>query len=309
MRLVTSLADMRALARDLRAQSRRVALVPTMGALHAGHLSLMQTACDEGNRLVVSVFVNPTQFGPGEDFNRYPRDLDRDFERLERIAPDVVFAPSAEEVYAPGFSTYVEPGPVAARWEGASRPGHFRGVCTVVLKLFNVINPDVAYFGQKDFQQAVIIRQMIADLNLPVRLVVCPTVREPDGLAISSRNAYLAGEDRQAAPVLHRSLRSAQKMFQDGETRATELLAVLCGMIRSERRASLDYAAIVDSTSLQPVQQVAPGTVALVAARVGAVRLIDNVVFGPAEATETELIELAMPRYSSAQEPRQSGSV
>jgi pantoate--beta-alanine ligase len=309
MRLVTSLADMRALARDLRGPGRAVALVPTMGALHAGHLSLMQRACDEGNRLVVSVFVNPTQFGPGEDFNRYPRDLDRDFERLERIAPDVVFAPSAEEVYAPGFSTYVEPGPLAARWEGASRRGHFRGVCTVVLKLFNVINPEVAYFGQKDFQQAVVIHQMVADLDLAVRLVVCPTVRDPDGLAISSRNTYLDAQDRQAAPVLYRSLRSARKMFQDGETRTTELLAILCGVIRTERRASLEYAAIVDSTSLQPVQQVAPGIVALVAARVGAVRLIDNLIFGPAEATETELVKLAMQRYSPAQKPPKSASV
>jgi pantoate--beta-alanine ligase len=294
MHLVTSLAEMRAWARELRGSGAAVALVPTMGALHAGHLSLMEKARDEGYRLVVSIFVNPTQFGPSEDFNRYPRDLDRDLERLKAIQPDMVFAPSAEEMYPAGFSTYIDPGPLATQWEGASRPGHFRGVCTVVLKLFNIIAPDFAYLGQKDFQQTVVIRQMAADLNLPVAFVVCPTVREPDGLAISSRNAYLDAEDRQAAPVLYRSLYNARQMFRNGETRAAELFAALHAVIRGEPRAFLDYAAIVDSASLEPIQQVASGNVALLAARVGPVRLIDNLILGPAKATETELIELAM---------------
>lgn len=302
MRTVTSLADMRVLARDLRGSGAVVTLVPTMGALHTGHLSLMQRARDEGNRVVVSIFVNPAQFGPGEDFNRYPRDLERDLELLRPIRPDAVFVPPPEDMYAPGFSTYVDPGPLAALWEGASRPGHFRGVCTVVLKLFNVINPEVAYFGQKDFQQAVIIRQMAVDFNLAVRLAVCPTVREPDGLAISSRNAYLDAADRQAAPILYRSLQSARQMFEGGETRASVLLAALHSVIRGEPRASLDYAAIVDSTSLEPAQQVAPGCAALIAVRVGAVRLIDNLIFGPAERTETELIKLAVGDLPSAKE-------
>jgi len=298
MRLVTSLAEMRAVARDLRRYGGPAGLVPTMGALHAGHLSLMQRARDEGHKLVVSIFVNPTQFGPSEDFNRYPRDLEGDLVRLDAVQPDIAFAPSAEEMYAPGFSTYVDPGLLAKQWEGASRPGHFRGVCTVVLKLFNIIEPEVAYFGQKDFQQVVITRRMVADLSSAVSVAVCPTVREADGLAISSRNAYLDTQDRQAAPVLHRSLCRAQQMFEDGETRTTELLAAIRHVIAGEARVSLDYAAVTDSVSLQPVQQVAPGNVALLAARIGAVRLIDNLIFGPEGAAATDLIELAMPRSS-----------
>jgi len=296
MRVVAPLDEMRALARDLRSQGRVVTLVPTMGALHAGHLSLMQRARESGGALAVSIFVNPTQFGPGEDFMRYPRRLERDLERLESVQPDVLFVPSVEEMYTPGFSTFVDPGALATQWEGASRPGHFRGVATVVLKLFNVINPEVAYFGQKDFQQVVVIRRMLADLNLAVRLVVCPTLREPDGLAISSRNGYLDLGDRQAALVLHESLQRVRNMFLEGETRADALLAAMREVISAETRASLDYAAIVDSVSLQPVLQAVPGNVALIAVRLGAVRLIDNVILGPRKATEADLIELAMQR-------------
>jgi pantoate--beta-alanine ligase len=295
MGLVTSPVEMQALARNLRRQGGAVTLLPTMGALHAGHLSLMQRAREHGGALIVSIFVNPTQFGPEEDFGHYPRDLDRDLKRLESMRPEAVFAPSAEQMYPRGFCTYVEPGPLAAQWEGASRPGHFRGVATVVLKLLNIINPEIAYFGQKDFQQAVVIREMITDFNLAVRLVVCPTVREPDGLAISSRNAYLSAEDRRAAAVLYRSLERARTMFQNGDTRADALLAAMQDVIADEPRVSLDYAAIVDSVSLQPLPQVMLGNVALIAARVGGVRLIDNLIFGPGEATETELIELATP--------------
>jgi pantoate--beta-alanine ligase len=271
-----------------------------MGALHAGHLSLMQRVRERTHALVVSIFVNPTQFGPGEDFTRYPRDLDRDLERLQPMRPDAVFTPRANEMYAPGFSTYVDPGPLAARWEGASRPGHFRGVATVVLKLFNLINPEIAYFGQKDFQQVAVIRQMVADFNLAVRLVMCPTVREPDGLAISSRNAYLDSEDRQAAPVLYRSLRRVQNMFQDGDTGADALLTALHEVICGEPRVSLDYSAIVDSVSLEPVLHVVPGNVALIAARLGAVRLIDNLIFGLPEGTQTERSDLAMRSSSDS---------
>lgn len=291
MRLVTSLAEMQALGRS----GATTALVPTMGALHAGHLSLMQRARDQDHRLVVSIFVNPTQFGPSEDFHRYPRDLHSDLQQLQTVGPELVFAPAAEEMYAPSFSTYVDPGPLASQWEGAIRPGHFRGVCTVVLKLFNIVSPEVAYFGQKDLQQVLIIRQMAADINLPVRVVVCPTVRDSDGLAISSRNAYLNAEDRQAATVLYRSLRCAQKTFYEGERRAAVLLATIEDGIRGEPRVSLDYATTVESRSLQPVQQVSPGSVALIAARVGDVRLIDNLILGPPEASETELIKLAVP--------------
>jgi pantoate--beta-alanine ligase len=300
MRLVTLLPEMRSAARQLGRPDKALALVPTMGALHAGHLSLMRRARDDGHRLVVSIFVNPVQFGPCEDFSRYPRDLDRDLEQLRPIEPEVVFAPSAAEMYPPGFTTYVDPGSLAAQWEGSSRPGHFRGVATVVLKLLNAVNPEVAYLGQKDFQQVVVIRRMLADFNLAVRLVVCPTVRERNGLAISSRNAYLSTEDRQAASVLYRSLRRVQKMFQDGDTRADASLATLQEVIAGEPRVSLDYAAIVDPASLQPVPQVAAGAVALVAAHLGGVRLIDNLILGPADATERDLIELAMQRACAA---------
>ncbi len=294
MRLVTSLVEMRHLARELRGSSGAVALVPTMGALHAGHLSLIEKARAGGRALVVSIFVNPTQFGAGEDFNRYPRDLDRDLEKLQHSKPEVTFAPSAAEMYAPGFSTYVDPGPLAAQWEGASRPDHFRGVATVVLKLFNVINPEVAYFGQKDFQQTVVIRRMAADLDVGTRIAVCPTVREPDGLAVSSRNAYLNPEERKTAPILYRSLRRARELFQAGETQSAELLGALRRVVAEEPRMTLDYAAVAHPGSMEPVDEASAGMVVPVAARLGSVRLIDNVILGPAGAGDDDLISLSL---------------
>ena len=294
MRLVTLLDEIRALAADLRNQGRAVTLVPTMGALHAGHLSLMRRAREQGGALVVSIFVNPTQFGPGEDFDRYPRDLDRDLERLAHEQPEVVFAPPAEEMYPSGFSTFVHPGDLAARWEGASRPGHFPGVATIVLKLLNLINPDIAFFGQKDFQQGVVIRRMVADLDLGTRVVICPTVRAPDGLAVSSRNAYLNPEERKVAPVLYRSLRRARELFQAGESQSAELLGSLRAVVGEEPRMTLDYAVIAHPVSMEPVEKASAGMVTLAAARLGAVRLIDNFILGPAEAGDDELISLAL---------------
>jgi pantoate--beta-alanine ligase len=251
-----------------------------MGALHEGHLSLIRQAKKECAVVVVSIFVNPTQFGPTEDFARYPRSPEKDLELLRSLKVDVVFAPSSTEIYPDGFAAFVDPGAVATVFEGAKRPGHFRGVATVVLKLFNIVSPDMAFFGQKDFQQVVVIRHLVEDLNLPVRIVVCPTVREADGLAQSSRNVYLNAEDRKAALVLSRSLKRAEELAQAGEGDAEKLLEEMRKTFDAEPRVQLDYAAIVNPTTLEPVAQVNPGSVALVAARLGTVRLIDNLIFG-----------------------------
>ncbi|HEV2424892.1 MAG TPA: pantoate--beta-alanine ligase [Terriglobia bacterium] len=295
MRLIASLDEIRSLTQDLRRRGRPVCLVPTMGALHAGHLSLVRRAKSDGGALVVSIFVNPAQFGPAEDYSRYPRDLDRDREALAAFEPEAVFVPEAPAMYPGRFETYVEPGSVAERFEGALRPGHFRGVTTVVLKLLNLIAPDVAYFGQKDFQQTAVLRRVITDFNINTGLVICPTVREPDGLALSSRNAYLSAGDRRAAPVLYRSLCRARELFHGGETRADLLESAMRGVLEGEPGAKVDYAVIVRPETLEPVIRVTPGCVALVAARVGPVRLIDNLILGPRGASDENLIDLASP--------------
>ncbi len=293
MRLITSLDDVHSLTLDLRRRGTTVSFVPTMGALHEGHLSLVRRAKSEGGALVVSIFVNPTQFGPSEDYSRYPRDLERDCEALARFEPDAIFAPGPADMYPDGFDTHIEPGNVAAKFEGALRPGHFRGVATVVVKLLNLVAPDVAYFGQKDFQQAAVLRRMIDDFNIGTRLMICPTVREHDGLALSSRNAYLSTEDRLAAPVLYRSLNRARELFHAGETRADVLAAAMRTILEAAPRAKVDYAAVVRPDTLEPAAQAAAGCVALVASRVGPARLIDNLILGPPGAPDEELIELA----------------
>jgi pantoate--beta-alanine ligase len=294
MRLITSIADLQGFAHQTRAAGKSLALVPTMGALHAGHLSLVRQAKRQCDVVVVSIFVNPTQFGHGEDFSRYPRTREKDLELLGGYKVDATFAPSVAEMYPEGFETWVEPGELATALEGAARPGHFRGVLTVVLKLFNLVRPDVAYFGQKDFQQALLVRRLVEDLNLDMRLVISPTVREPDGLAVSSRNAYLSLEERAAALVLHRSLRQAEELVHTGETEARKLLDEMRKVFAVEPRAQLDYVAIVDTTKLQPVARVTAGCVALVAARVGTTRLIDNLIFGPPGASPETLLQLAL---------------
>lgn len=306
MGLITALSEMGTLTRNLRTQGKVLTLVPTMGALHAGHLSLVERARDEGDALVVSIFVNPTQFGPGEDYERYPRDLDRDARMLEPFRPDAIFAPSAADMYLPGSSTTVEAGPVASALEGAARPGHFRGVATVVLKLLNIVHPHIAYFGQKDFQQVMVLRRMVRDLNVNTRIRVCPTIRETDGLATSSRNAYLGADDRRAAPVLYRSLRRAQERFQQGESHTAALLESVQSEIAGEAAVKLEYAAVVNPATMEPVEEAVPGSVALVAARVGPARLIDNLILGPAGASEADLIDLALegPAISEAPVPR-----
>jgi pantoate--beta-alanine ligase len=259
-----------------------------MGALHAGHLSLVQRCCQESGFTVVSIFVNPTQFGPNEDFARYPRDLEADLRALAAYPVDLVFAPSVEEMYPVGVQalacqragmTAVDVGPLAERWEGACRPGHFRGVATVVLKLFNMVQPDVAYFGQKDYQQTVVVRRMVGDLDLPVEIRVCPTVREADGLARSSRNVYLSPEERLRALALSRGLRRAEELVRGGQRDAAAVRQAVADVLAGN--ASIDYVAVVDPETLEEVRQINGRTLVAVAARVGTTRLIDNVIIAP----------------------------
>jgi pantoate--beta-alanine ligase len=294
MRLISTIAEMQSFSREARGQGKSLGLVPTMGALHEGHLSLVRRARAQCDVVAASIFVNPAQFGPSEDISRYPRDLQRDLDLLREHKIEAVFVPASEAMYPPGFETFVAPGGVGESLEGAARPGHFRGVATIVLKLFNIVHPDVAYFGQKDFQQVQVVRRMVEDLNLPVRLVVCPIVREADGLAMSSRNAYLIGEERQAATILHRSLAQAERLVHAGETSAARLIEEIRQTFASEPRAQLDYAAIVDPLRLTAVERVSSGCVALVAARIGPARLIDNLILGPPGETLDRLIQLAM---------------
>lgn len=255
-----------------------VGLVPTMGYLHEGHLSLVRGSVGENSATVVSVFVNPTQFGKGEDFEEYPRDLDRDLALLDKEGADVVFAPESEQMYPPGFCTWVEVEKITERLEGASRPGHFRGVATVCNKLFNIVQPAVAYFGQKDAQQVIVLRQMIRDLNMGLEVRVLPTVRESDGLAISSRNAYLRGNERRAAAVLFRALTAAQAMHEAGERDASTMRRRMTSIIETEPLASIDYVSVADSESLEELGTVEGAALASVAVRIGRARLIDNVV-------------------------------
>jgi len=292
-RLITSLVDLHGFVRELRGRGKSLALVPTMGALHAGHLSLVRRAKQQCDAVLVSIFVNAKQFNSSEDLARYPRDLEKDTEILKDLNVDGVFAPRAEEMYPAGFDTYVDPGELTAPFEGALRPGHFRGVATIVLKLFNLTQPDLAYFGQKDFQQVQILRRMVDDLNLPLRLVVCPIVRAADGLSLSSRNVLLSPEDRHAATVLHRSLSRGEALVQAGEVRAGAVLDAMRETINAEPRVKLDYLAVVDATTLAEVERVSAGTVALIAAQAGPVRLIDNLIFGPVGASPEALLQLA----------------
>jgi pantoate--beta-alanine ligase len=281
MEIVRTVEWMMQIARDAQANARIVGLVPTMGALHEGHLSLVRAAKKDCSPVVVSIFVNPKQFGPSEDFERYPRRMEEDVAALESLGVDYVFAPSAVEMYPDGFRTSVKVEGLGERLEGRSRPGHFRGVATVVAKLFAIIQPRFAYFGRKDAQQARIIRQMAGDLNLDTRVVTCPIVREPDGLAMASRNSYLHGEERQAATVLYRALSAMKKEIEAGEFDASRLTSATRGVIASESRAKLDYAEIVDADSLEPMVRLRNTSLALVAAFIGRTRLIDNALIEP----------------------------
>jgi pantoate--beta-alanine ligase len=276
MELIRTVEWMKQVMRDAQAKERIVGLVPTMGALHEGHLSLVRAAKKECSPVVVSIFVNPKQFGPTEDFQKYPRRMEQDSAALESLGVDYVFAPTAADMYPPGFRTSINVDDLGDRLEGRSRPGHFRGVATVVAKLFEIIQPRFAYFGRKDAQQVRIIRQMAGDLNFDTQVIACPIVREPDGLAMSSRNAYLLGDERQAATVLYRSLSAMKKEIEAGELDPARLTATIRGAFDAEPGAALDYAEIVDADSLEPVVRLRKSCLALVAAFIGKTRLIDN---------------------------------
>jgi pantoate--beta-alanine ligase len=273
---VSTVADLRHWVRAARAAGKSIGLVPTMGALHEGHLSLARASQAECDLTVVTIFVNPTQFGPQEDFGKYPRTLEADLESLRTTGADLVFVPTNAEMYPADFSTYVEPPRSALRWEGECRPGHFRGVATIVLKLFNAAQADIAFFGQKDYQQVAVIRQMVRDLDVPVEIRVCPTVREPDGLAMSSRNRYLSLDERRQAVALSRGLKMAEQLASQGQRDASALIASVRQTLHDAGITRIDYVAVVDSDSLEPVAELNGPAVVLIAAFVGGTRLIDN---------------------------------
>jgi pantoate--beta-alanine ligase len=281
MEVVRSIEEVRGALRRPRLEARTIGLVPTMGALHEGHLSLVAASRSRCDITVVSVFVNPAQFGEGEDFESYPRDLEADAALLADARVDVLFAPAVETMYPAGASTRVDPGPLGTVWCGASRPGHFVGVATVVTKLLDIVGPDAAFFGEKDFQQVRVIQRVVADLDVPTRIVGCPLVREGDGLALSSRNRYLTREDRAHALVLSRALAHAQQRVAAGDTDGAAIQAELAATVSSEPGVTLDYAAVVDAQTLLCVTDISREGRALVAARVGNARLIDNVALRP----------------------------
>jgi pantoate--beta-alanine ligase len=268
---------MRAACQAVRSRGRRLGFVPTMGALHEGHLSLVRAAKGSCQVVAASIFVNPTQFGPNEDLAKYPRSFERDCDLLAKEGVELLFAPSVEEMYPAGAVTWVTVEELSGRLDGRSRPGHFRGVTTVVAKLFHIIEPDAAFFGQKDAAQVAIIRHMVRDLNVPVEIVACPIVREADGLAMSSRNTYLDPQQRQQALVLHRALMLIKKSWEAGERNAAKLLAAGSAEVAAEKAVRLDYFEIVDPDALDPVENVASGALVAIAAFVGATRLIDNI--------------------------------
>ena len=282
MKVVTTIPEARAALREL---SRPHGLVPTMGYLHEGHLSLARKARADNASVSASIFVNPTQFGPSEDFTTYPRNEERDLALLEEVGTDLVYMPPVEVVYPPGFDTYVSVGALTERLEGAARPGHFRGVATVVAKLFNVLQPDRAYFGQKDAQQALVITKMALDLDVPVEVVVMPTIRESDGLALSSRNVYLSPPERLAARSLSRGLRAAQCLYDDGERDASRLRDAIASILAAEPLAQPEYVSVADPRTLLELDRIAGPALASLAVRFGRTRLIDNVVLGAAQPT------------------------
>lgn len=278
--IISAVDELRTAVSRARKAGKRIGVVPTMGALHAGHLSLVEACCKKCDYTVVTIFVNPTQFGPGEDYQRYPRTLDKDLELLGDYPVDLVFVPTVEAMYPPGSETLVEVG-IGSGWEGTHRAGHFRGVATVVLKLFNLVAPDAAFFGQKDYQQTLVVRHMVRDLNLPIAIHVCPTEREADGLAMSSRNAYLNAAERRRARVLFRSLRLAQELFAGGERRTRVIEQQMKELLDSEPNVLVQYWVVAHPETLGRLEEIGEeGAVAMIAAKVGTTRLIDNVLLG-----------------------------
>lgn len=280
MKLITTIKEIREIVSEWKKAGKTVGLVPTMGYLHEGHQSLIRQAHAENDEVVVSVFVNPTQFSANEDLSSYPRNIENDLEKSCEAGASLIFHPEVSEMYPDGFNTYIEAFGVTEVLEGASRPTHFRGVTTVVGKLFNIVQPDRAYFGQKDAQQAAVIEQMVRDLNFPVKVVRCPIIREEDGLAKSSRNVYLSEEEREAALVLSQSLKLAKEMLEHGEQSAEKIKQAMTEKIQQEPLASIDYIKIVDHRSLQDVAVIEAAVLIPIAVRIGSTRLIDNFVFG-----------------------------
>ena len=278
MKVVTGVAEMKAFARQWKKEGKSIGFVPTMGYLHEGHLSLVRESKKRADVTVVSIFVNPAQFGPREDFKKYPRDLEKDSAYLEKGGVDCLFYPDAAEIYPPGYRTYVEVHGLQDRLCGKSRPGHFQGVATVVLKLFDIVGPDLAFFGAKDAQQVLIIGKMAVDLDLDVEVVTCPLVREPDGLALSSRNAYLSPEERKAALVVSISLRWAERAIGAGERDAAKVIAGIRAAIEAEPLARVDYVEAVDPVNLEPVAEIRGDVLIALAIFVGSTRLIDNIL-------------------------------
>jgi pantoate--beta-alanine ligase len=278
---IRTIAWMKQAARQARAESRVIGFVPTMGALHTGHTALVQRAKQDCSPVIASIFVNPKQFGPKEDFTKYPRSIEADSEKFSAAGVDTLFLPEALEIYPAGFGTYVNVEGVSDRLEGRSRPGHFRGVATVVLKLLEIVQPNFAYFGRKDAQQVRIISQTVRDLNLDTEIVVCPIVREPDGLALSSRNAYLNPEERRAATVLHRALTAAKAELAAGTRDSLRLQSVIRKILEAEPLAAVDYAEIVDADTFEPVIRIARPCYAVLAVFMGKTRLIDNLYLEP----------------------------
>lgn len=278
MKRIGSLAKMRAEVAIAGKRGSVVGFVPTMGYLHEGHLSLVRKAREEADLVVVSVFVNPIQFGAGEDFQVYPRDMERDALLAEKEGADILFAPEAGDVYPRGFATFVDVAGLTESLCGASRPGHFRGVTTVVAKLFNIVQPDLAYFGQKDAQQALVIKQMVRDLDFPVKIIVLPTVREEDGLAMSSRNAYLTPRERKAAPLLYKSLLRAKAKIKKGERQKGVIVNAITGLLSTESQIKIDYVEIVGTGDLQPVENLTGEILIALAVKLGKTRLIDNII-------------------------------
>lgn len=278
MKIHTTINSLRAESRAARVAGKRIGFVPTMGALHDGHLSLIRAARSRCDLVVASIFVNPTQFGPNEDLAKYPRTFERDCQLLEKENADLLFAPTVEEMYPQDAVTWVTVEGLSEKLDGKSRPGHFRGVTTVVAKLFHIVEPDIAFFGQKDAAQVAIIRRMVRDMKFPVEIVACPIVREPDGLAMSSRNAYLDSSQRKAALVLSRALWEVERKYKSGERDTNTLIEHGKQLIAKEPAARLDYLELVNADTLDPVAQATPGTMVAVAAYVGNTRLIDNLL-------------------------------
>jgi pantoate--beta-alanine ligase len=278
MEVAETIQSVRSQVKAARKKGKKIGFVPTMGALHIGHISLIESAVNQTDFVVVSIFVNPTQFSPGEDFQKYPRPLDQDLEICRKAGVDLVFVPTPEQMYGSENLTWVTVEKLSEPLCGQSRPGHFRGVTTVCAKLFNIVQPDIAFFGQKDAQQAIVIKRMVADLNMPLQIVVCPTVREPDGLAVSSRNKYLTKQQRKDATLIYKSLQKCREMIEAGVTNTKEIIGQMRKILNQIPSAKLEYVSIVDSETLESTDKVCGKILAAVAVKIGSTRLIDNIL-------------------------------